>query len=230
MNSKAVTQMEVKTGLGRVPLLLSLALVGLLSLALAGTAVAAPAIGRDGQVRACYLVKGKAKGAMRVVPMNKKCKRGERKLAWSVAGPQGAAGSQGSAGLQGTAGSSGANGGAGAGGSSGAAVAGLETEIASLALQVEALEDILDGVTNNDLTGALDTLDGLTNAELLDAVDAVPVLETICGEVSGLITQSNLLGDSVDSLVTTLTGSLLGSIFGSVDPPEALDPLTCTGV
>jgi hypothetical protein len=73
-------------------------------------------------------------------------------------------------------------------------------------------------------------VDGLTNAELLDAVGAAPVLESVCGEVSGLITQSNLLGDSVDSLVTTLTGTLLGPVFGSVDPPDALDPFTCAGI
>ena len=103
MNSKAVTQMEVKTGLGRVSLLLSLVLAGLLSLAFAGIAAGAPVVGKDGKVQACYLVKGKAKGEMRVVPASKKCKRGERRLAWNVAGPQGVVGSQGSAGPQGAA-------------------------------------------------------------------------------------------------------------------------------
>jgi hypothetical protein len=222
--------MEVKTGLGRVSLLLSLALVGLFSLALTSTAAAAPAIGKGGQIGACYMVKGKAKGAMRVVPASKKCRRGERKLAWNVAGAPGAAGAPGGAGPQGQAGSPGTPGASGAGGAPGATVAGLETEVASLALQVEALENILDGVTNSDLTGAIDTLDGVTNAELLEAVSAVPVLESVCGEVSGLITQSNLLGGSVGSLVTTLTGTLLGPIFGAIDPPDALDPFTCAGL
>jgi hypothetical protein len=173
---------------------------------------------------------------MRVIPVNKKCRRGERKLAWSVAGPQGASGAQGSAGSPGPAGTPGAPGAKGANGADGTdgvpgtAVIDLETEIASLTLQVEALENILAGVTNNDLTGVLDTLDGLTNAELLGAVGAVPVLETVCGQVSGLVSQSNLLGGSVGSLVTTLTGTLLGPIFGTVDPPDALDPFACAGV
>jgi hypothetical protein len=223
--------MEAKTGLGRVSLLL--ALIGLLSLALTTSALAAPAIGAGGQIGACYKSKGKAKGAMRVVPAGKKCRRGERKLAWSVAGPQGAPGAQGSAGSQGpagTPGTPGASGADGANGVPGTAVLGLETQVASLTLQVEALENILNGVTNNDLTGVLDTLDGLTNAELLGAVGAVPVLKTVCGQVSGLVSQSNLLGGSVGSLVTTLTGTLLGPIFGTVDPPDALDPFACTGI
>jgi hypothetical protein len=223
--------MEVKTGLGRVSLLLALA--GLLAMALASSAVAAPAIGKGGQISACYLVKGKAKGAMRAVPANKKCRRGERKLAWSVAAAPGAAGAQGATGPQGPAGSpgpSGTPGANGAAGTPGTAVLGLETQVASLTLQVEALENILNGVTNNDLTGVLDTLDGLTNAELLGAVGAVPVLKTVCGQVSGLVSQSNLLGGSVGSLVTTLTGTLLGPIFGAIDPPDALDPFTCTGL
>ena len=56
-------------------------------------ATAAPPVGKDGQIHACYRVKGKPKGSLRVVPSAKKrCKRGERKVTWSVTGSTSQAG------------------------------------------------------------------------------------------------------------------------------------------
>jgi hypothetical protein len=183
--------MEVKTGLGRVSLLLSLALVGVLSMALVSTAVAAPAIGQGGQISACYKVKGKAKGAMRVVPASKKCRKGERKLAWSVAGAPGASGAAGAQGQTGASGAGGAKGDQGQTGAAGAPNTGeaaLETKIVNLNLKIASLESILNGVTNTELT---DTIAGL------------PLLET---DLSDLNTTVAGLGTTVTGLGTTVTG------------------------
>ncbi|HET6998350.1 MAG TPA: hypothetical protein VFI03_07140 [Solirubrobacterales bacterium] len=201
----------------------------ILSLALAGTASAATPVTKDGTIHACYRVKGKPKGAMRVVKSGKaRCQRGERKLAWVATGAVGAAGAAGSAGAAGTDGVNGAAGQAGA--KSVLSTSQLEETVDLLTARVVSLEGVLNGIGNDDLLGVLDKLDGVTKAQLLEAVAAVPVLKSVCGRVSTLITQTNLLGSGVDGLVSTLTGSLLGSIFGSVDLPEALDPFACTGI
>ncbi len=136
MNTKAAPQADLKARLGLFSAGL-LAIVALVSVAFVGTASAAP-IAKNGKVNACYRVKGKAKGAMRVVPADKKCRRGERKLAWNVAGPAGAAGKAGSEGAAGAAGQAGAT---GPQGSSNEAA--LQAKIAGLNLQVEGLEDMV---------------------------------------------------------------------------------------
>jgi hypothetical protein len=188
------------------------------SLALADVAAAAP-VDRDGKIHACYRVKGKPKGAMRVVRSGKvRCRRGERKVAWVTTG---AVGTTGAAGVPGAAGTAGADGGGAAGpvGPAGTtsvlSTSELEEAIDLLTARVASLEGVLQGVTNS---------------QLLAAVAAVPVLESVCGEVSTLVTQTNLLGSGVGSLVSTLTGSLLGPIFGGVSLPPALDPFACTGI
>ena len=242
MNPKAVPQQEVKTGLGRVSMML-FALVGLLSVALAGTAVAAPAPGKNGQVNACYRVKGKAKGAMRVVPAGKKCKKGERKLAWSVTGPpgtQGANGAQGGQGAQGSPGSNGTNGAAGTPGAPGTASVALETKIASLTLQVESLEGILDGV-ETDLSGVTsnvtgltsnvkvveDVLKGVNNTGLTEAVKAVPAVDALCTQATSLTSQSNLLGTTLGGLSLNGALTVLGGLLNIPALPAALPAFTC---
>jgi hypothetical protein len=210
---------------------------------------------KDGQIHACYRVKGKAKGNLRVVPIAKCCKRGERKVAWSIAGSGGQAGQPGATGQAGTTGQGGSS---GTNGSSGTSEAALKTEVASLSLKLEALEGVLNGVThgdlvgslntlngldnakllgavdavqglsNGDLSGAVDAVEGLTNGQLLDAVGAVPLVADVCDQASALTSQSNLLRTGLNSLTTTLSSSILGAIFGGVGiPPVLTDPLTC---
>ena len=161
-----------------------------LSLALAGVAAAAP-VAKDGMIHACYRVKGKPKGAMRVVKSGQaRCQRGERRLAWVATGALGAAG-----------------------GNSILSTSELEETIDLLTARVVALEGILQGVSNG---------------QLLAAINSVPLVETICGRVVGLIGQTNLLRGSVNTLVSTLTGSLLGAIFGGVTVPPLLpETLAC---
>jgi hypothetical protein len=203
MNPKAVPQAGLK---GKFGLSLALAVVGLMSVVFAGSAAAAP-ITKGGQVHACYRVKGKAKGAMRVVPVNKKCRRGEKKLAWSVAGPVGQQGAAGPQGAQGQSGSNGSNGADGSGGTSGTTVAALETKIASLTLEVGNLEGILSGVTNTGLT---------------KAVGALPVVDSLCVQANSIPIQFN------NSLGGILSGLSLGGTIPallSLNVP-ALTPIT----
>ena len=141
-----------------------LAAAAALLVGLVGTAGAAAPIGQDGTIHACYRVKGKPKGGLRVVPSAKKrCKRGERKVTWYVAGAGGQTGTGGQSGTGGQAGSAGQAGQAGTAGSSGNEAV-LQSKIASLNLKLEGLEGILNGVTHSDLQGVLGTLNGVDNA------------------------------------------------------------------
>jgi hypothetical protein len=148
------------------------------------------AVGQDGQIHACYRVKGKPKGVLRVVQSAKtRCRRGERKAAWSATGSSGIA-SQGAQGTQGQAGTSGSNG----------DEAALKAQVGALSLKVEALEGILQGITNGDLTGMLATLSGVTNPELLGAIGSVPLVEEVCGQTEELTGRSNALLGLLDTL------------------------------
>lgn len=192
MNANAVPQAGCKSRL----ILAALAAAAMLLAALGATASAAPLVGKDGKIHACYRVKGKPKGSLRVVPAKKHCRRGERKVAWSAVGSSGQAGTTGAAGANGQAG----GGQAGTNGSDGSSEAALKTQIAGLTLKVESLENTLKGVTNGDLLGTLSTVDGLDNEELLGAVDAVKGLT------------NNELLDSVDALKGLTNGDLKGAV------------------
>lgn len=198
MNKKSVSHACVHASLAL------LAVTAILLAALVGTAGAVSPVGKDGKIHACYRVKGKAKGSIRVVPAAKRCKRGERKVVWSAAGSSGQsgagaqAGATGSAGSAGQTGATGQQGQAGANGSSNEVA--LKTEIASLTLKLEGLEGILGGITHNNLLDLQATLGGLTNGKLLGAVDAVEGL-----------TNTKLL-NSVNAVEGLTHGELLGSV------------------
>lgn len=152
--------------------LASLAAGALLLTCLADRAAARGPVGRDGKIHACYRVKGKPKGALRVVRSARaRCRRGERKTSWSVAGSPAAA-------------SQGAQGQAGASGSGDGDEAALKAQISALALRVEALESTLRGVCeqteeltsqSNALLGFIDALDAL---DLLSLPGALPAFNT----------------------------------------------------
>lgn len=237
---------QSRFSLGRIFLLVAAAM--LLLAGLPGTASAGP-VGKDGQINACYRVKGKPKGALRVIASAKKrCKRGERKVVWSVAGSPGQPGSTG----QGQAGS----GSAGSNGSSGSNEAALSAKVASLSLQVEGLEGLLKGVkngdltgavstvkglTNGDLTGAVDTLDGvtkgelsgvidtvkdLTNLELTEAVGSLPAIDAVCEQNKELTKQLNLLQGAVGGLGLSPALEVLG-VLKIPTLPAPLAPFAC---
>lgn len=223
MNANAVPQAAVKNVAGRFALLASLALVMLMVGLLGGTAVAAPVVGKDGKVQACYRVKGKAKGAMRVVPAGKKCRRGERKLAWNVAGSSGIAGPTGAKGTNGSNGTAGPAGPAGPSGSSNEAA--LQAKISSLTLKVEGLETILSGVTNGQLTSTINKLTGITGLELTETVGALPVVDSLCTQAAAVPGQINSVGTALGGL--TLGGLIPGGLVLTIPSLTPAAPFTC---
>lgn len=139
-------------------------------------------------------------------------------MAWSAAADPGAVGAQGQSGGGGSSTASGAD-----------ENAALKAQIGDMTLRIAALEGVLKGITNGDLTGVLSTLDTVTNGDLLDAIASTALVGEVCDQTEALTSQVNLLGDEFEDLVTTLTGTLLGAIFGSIEAPPALDEsLTCS--
>jgi len=166
-------------------------MVGLLSaLLLAGDAAAATSPIKNGKINACYKVRGKAKGSMRLLAGKRHCKRGERKLSWSVAGTTGAQGATGAQGGQGSQGSTGPQGNPGAKGESGSGgastLANLESKVASLNVEVKALEDLLEGVSTGDLSSVLSKLNGITGTQLGDAVSSAPIVSSLVPKVASV--------------------------------------------
>jgi hypothetical protein len=218
MKAKAAPQAVFKARFGLSIGLL--AIVGLVSVVLASTAVAAPAIGKGGKISACYRVKGKAKGAMRVVPAGKKCRRGERKLAWNAAGTAGQAGV---AGPTGNTGSTGAGGSAGASGTSNEA--NLQAKIASLTVKVEGLEGLLQGVTTGDLSGVVGKLSGVTGPQLTETVGALPVVSSLCTEAEALPAKVNGIGTALGGI--TLGGLIPVGLALTIPSVTSLTAYTC---
>jgi hypothetical protein len=200
MKTNAAPRDIASLGLRAAPIA---ALIGLLaSLCFASPASAAKKrhtlVGNDGKIRACYRVKGKPRGMVRVVRGKRhRCRRGERRMAFVARGPRGQVGPPGAQGAKGDTGASGPAGSATA--SSSADVAGLESEIGLLTQRVESLEGVLNGITNGDLTGILATLNGITNEDLLGTIGAVSVLNTACAT---LVERSNSLLGFLDILDT----------------------------
>lgn len=142
----------------RFAVALAIGLLGaVLLLASAGeSASAAPLVGKDGKIHACYKVKGKAKGTLRVVRSAKvRCPRRWKKVAWNAGGPAGATGepgARGEIGLPGTAGN--------------VVVKGLEDKVTELLTKVQSLESAL-ALTNAQLSivcAQAETLTGQSNA------------------------------------------------------------------
>jgi hypothetical protein len=202
-----------------------------------GSAEAAKPVGKDGVVSACYKASGKGKGAVRLVARKQRCKRGERKVAWSVTGPagsSGASGEQGATGAQGLVGPAGPQGGSG-----------LQTQVSELTQEVEVLKQTLQGVTNESLTDALaavttleSTVTGLdsTVSTLGSTVSGLGTtvtgvtgrVDSLCTQTETLTDQVNGVGSSVSSLIDSLLGSLVGAVLGGQPaPPTALPAFAC---
>lgn len=86
-------------------------------LAVSGLAAIAAKKPSGSQITACY---SKKSGALRVVKAGKRCKRGERKIAWTKNGARGTRGIRGARGSQGPEGGNGARGATGPAGAAGA--------------------------------------------------------------------------------------------------------------
>jgi hypothetical protein len=168
-----------------------------------GPAAAAPLVGKDGKIHACYKFKGKAKGTIRVVRSAKvRCPRRWKKVAWYASvsagppGPAGEAGPRGEMWLPGTAGN--------------IVVEGLEDKVTDLLTRVQSLEAVLAGISNE---------------QLLKAIGAVPAVQSLCTQTKKLNEQTTKLGESTAAL-NTLLGALLVS-FAPVEVPTALAAFSC---
>lgn len=179
-----------------------------LAVCFGGTALAKrhQLVGRDGKIHACYRVKGKPRGMVRVVRGSRhRCRRGERRMAWAIATVTGAPGSPGATGAQGDPGAAGTAG-------TSADDAALKAQIGELTLKVDALEGVLAGITNEELT---------------EAVNVLPSVESLCAQSEELTEQVNLLAGAVEGLGLNgiLTG--LGGLLEIPPLPTALEPFSC---
>jgi hypothetical protein len=166
----------------------------------AGTASAVP-LSKDGKIHACYKVKGKPRGALRVVRSSKaRCRKGERRVAWSVTATSGAPGQQGSQGHSGAAGAASSN------------EALLKEQVDALLLRVAALEGVLQGVTNGDLLGA---------------VAAVPLVDALCEQTPELVEQVNTLQSVIGDLGLEPALELIG-LLEIPTLPTPLEPFRCS--
>jgi hypothetical protein len=188
-------------------------LASALSLALlAQPAAATRIVAKDGKIHACMKVRGKGKGTLRVVRNRKvKCPHRWHKVAWYAAGVQGPAGAAGQAGAPGAAGEQGPRGEAGLPGrNENVVVNELEDKVTELLTRVEALEAILQGVTNQ---------------QLQEAIASIPVVQALCAQTEALTTNSNELGAAVGAL-NTILDTLLPT-FSPVAVPLALPAAPC---
>lgn len=194
----------------------------MLLVGLCSTSFAASPVGKDGTIHACYKVKGKPKGTLRVVGAQKRCKRGERKVIWSAAGQSGQSGAAGQTGSSG----SGQQGQAETNGTSSPNEVALKTQIASLDVKIEGLEKILGGLTNGDLLGAVSTVKGLTNTDLTETVGSLPVINSLCDQNEKLTEQINLVSNVVKGLGLSAALEAIG-LLKIPALPTALAPFAC---
>ena len=230
---------------GRRALSAAAVLLALIGLTLAARPAGAAPIGSDGVVHACYKAKGKPKGALRVVKPGKSCKtkKGEKAIAWTVFGTPGATGAQGNSGTAGTQGatkqdlltllgliqqqSSVIDQLTSQLGALGVDVDDLAGQLGALGLDLDSLTSQL-GLLNGDVNGLESILDGITNGELQSAIGAVPVLDTVCDQLSAVTNQSNALRTVISGLGLNGVLTALGGLLQIPALPAALDPFSCS--
>lgn len=169
-------------------------------------ASAASLVGKDGKIHACYKVKGKAKGSLRVVRSAKaKCPKRWKKVSWYASGPAGPQGESGPNGANGETGTNGSSGLPGTTATGTVVVKGLEDKVAELLNKVTSLETILAGINNQQLKEAI--------ASIADVKALETTVGSLCSQSSTLTSQLNsvesaLGGLSLNSVLTTLGGVL----------------------
>jgi hypothetical protein len=201
-----------------VLLLALLAGAALFSMAAAGGAGAARLVGKNGKVYACYRTKGKAKGEVRLVAQHKKCGKGEKKISWNVTGKHGSSGQDGESAPSGETGEPG-----------GPGAAGLAQQVSVLTSKVTALEGVLKGVTNTDLTGVLSKLQGVTGTQLKETVTKIADVNALCAQGATLTAKTKELGTALMGVsLTGLASNPLFSVLGlSIPSVPALPAFAC---
>jgi hypothetical protein len=231
----AVNRVSLKIGVITTMAALS-ALV--LSTAGAGTA-AAQSYGKDGMIHACYKAKGKNKGALRIVPTARGCRklRGWRPVSWGAngAGVPGQAGQQGASG-SGSQGSPGPEGKEGPQGSAGQVEKTLLDTIKTQSTQIDVLTGQVTDLTGEvldlegdvtDLTGGLTGLEG-------DVTDLAGGLGDLEGTVDETCSQLTVVTDQADEIVTGVTGvtlnnalQIIGGLVSFPGLPATLGTFEC---
>lgn len=199
-------------------LALALLAAAALFVAMAAGEASGALVGKEGRVYACYKAKGKRKGAVRLVAKNAHCRKGEKKVSWSVAGPAGESGSNGENGVGGEGGTGGEKGLTG--------TQGLEKQIQALTTKVTSLESVLKGVSSTELLGALGKLQGVSGTGLQEAVAKVPVVNTLCKQAGLLTSQSNALGTALGGVEL---GGTIPPLLDLITPmvPKPLETFAC---
>lgn len=213
METKAVHRYLNSFSLWTASIAALVAVVGLALVAAPASAKRFSLVGRDGKIHGCYRVKGKPKGMLRVVRARRyHCRRGERKVSWTVATTAGPSGSAGQAGQNGQP--------VAPSQSTTSKETLLQSEVADLTLKVKSLEDLLSGVSTGDLSGLLGrvnllegVLEGVDNEGLKEAVGAVSAVEELCSQTPILAERANTLQEVIEGLglngVLTALGGLL---------------------
>jgi hypothetical protein len=154
-------------------------------------------LGRDGNIHACYVAKGKHKGALRVVTSASSCKRrrGERPLSWSLSGPTGAPG-QGSAGERGANGAQGPDGSEGFQGPAGQLEKSVVETIQTQSKEINGLTQQVTGLTQEvtSLEGVITTVEGTLATACTQLSDTTAQVDTLQGALGNLSLNSLLLG------------------------------------
>ncbi|MBS1879110.1 MAG: hypothetical protein JST31_06320 [Actinobacteria bacterium] len=229
------------------------ALLAVLCLALAAAPAAAAPLASGGVIHACILTKGKkaSRGLLRVVATAKSCRKakGEKPLAWNLAGPSGPAAAPGQQGPVGATGGPGPRGEPGADGASGS-VAALETTLNTQAQEIQALTTKVSGLTQDllateALLGSVNGTVGTLSATVTALTPKVGTLEgkvgtletgltgvkaTVnesCGQLTTLTTQSNALGTTINGVNALLKTVPLLSALSLPSAPAPLEPFAC---
>lgn len=225
----------------RIGVIAAVAAISVLLVSLTtGAAMGAQYIGKNGVIYSCFKAKGKNKGALRVVPSKRSCRRmrGWRPLSWSATSSSAAGqnGSQGAGGQQGPQGNPGPEGKEGAQGAAGQieksvleTVQNQTTQISSLTAQVTDLSDGLANVEGDitDLTGGLTSLEG-------DVTDLSGELTDLEGTVAETCAQLAVLTDQTDEIISGVSGvelnnalKLINALITFPDLPVALGSFEC---
>lgn len=208
--------------------------------ACSGGASAATPYSAGGVVNACYKVKGKEKGALRLVKSSRSCKRmrGWRRVSWSAVGPQGVSGPTDGSVSDGQPGPAGPTGPAGPQGEPGSP--GLVDDVEKSLLetiqkqsdQIEALTTQVQGLAGDlvDLEGVVGLLGGdVTDVEGLVG-GLVGDVNSLEGVVGGTCNQLGALTERSDELLSTLENSSIAGSLPVVGSVVGLLELTLTGL
>jgi hypothetical protein len=200
------------------PVLLLLALCAFV-LCTSSPASAASLVGSDGQIHACYKVKGKAKGTLRVVRSAKvKCPKKWKKVSWYASGP---AGPQGESGGNGGSGETGTNGTSGLPGTPATAtvVKQLEGKVTELLNKVSSLETVLKGIDNQQLKEAI--------SSIADVKALESAVGSLCSQSSTLTSQLNSVESALGGLSLNTALTMLGGVLNVPTLPGPLSSFSC---